>query len=200
MRFAYADPPYLGQGKRYAHLHPDALIWNDPAAHVALVDRLEAEYPDGWAVSLCPTPAALSVYAGLGRYLAVWVRPGMSAPPNGRVNLGVELVIYKTTVPNTREHGPVVSNYLIMGGPNQHQGKHTGTKPVEFCRWVLDLLGYDPDADELDDLFPGEGSMAHAAAEHRLILWDPNQAKRRRDSRGSRSRAMPSRTQDTLPL
>jgi len=30
MRFAYADPPYLGCGRRYVDSHPDALIWDDP--------------------------------------------------------------------------------------------------------------------------------------------------------------------------
>jgi hypothetical protein len=35
----------------------------------------------------------------------------------------------------------------------------TGAKPERFCRWVLDLLGYQP-GDELEDLFPGTGVMA----------------------------------------
>ncbi len=30
MRFAYADPPYLGCGKLYAEHHPHALDWDDP--------------------------------------------------------------------------------------------------------------------------------------------------------------------------
>ena len=30
MRFAYADPPYLGCGKLYVSHHPDARDWDDP--------------------------------------------------------------------------------------------------------------------------------------------------------------------------
>src|SRR5215472_7100536 len=52
MRFAYADPPYLGCGRYYADQHPDALAWNDAETHRALIARLVADYPDGWAMSL----------------------------------------------------------------------------------------------------------------------------------------------------
>jgi hypothetical protein len=53
MRFAYADPPYLGQGaKWYGEHHPDAAVWDDPDTHIQLLNRLTDEYPDGWAVSL----------------------------------------------------------------------------------------------------------------------------------------------------
>lgn len=51
MRFAYADPPYLGCGSLYAKYHPDALIWDDPETHRKLIQRLVDEYPDGWALS-----------------------------------------------------------------------------------------------------------------------------------------------------
>lgn len=36
MKFAYADPPYLGMGKMYADRHPEATLWDDPATHQAL--------------------------------------------------------------------------------------------------------------------------------------------------------------------
>jgi hypothetical protein len=52
VKFAYADPPYLGCGKLYAKHHPEALIWDDPETHRRLIERLVDEYPDGWAMSL----------------------------------------------------------------------------------------------------------------------------------------------------
>jgi hypothetical protein len=52
MRFAYADPPYLGCGKLYAQHHVQALDWNTPERHIELINKLELEYPDGWAMSL----------------------------------------------------------------------------------------------------------------------------------------------------
>jgi hypothetical protein len=30
-----------------------------------------------------------------------------------------------------------------------------GAKPAEFNVWMLDLLGFDPELDTIDDLFPG---------------------------------------------
>src|SRR5271165_160051 len=50
MRFAYADPPYLGCGKLYPE-HPDARDWDDPMTHCALITTLCVAYPDGWAMS-----------------------------------------------------------------------------------------------------------------------------------------------------
>ena len=98
MRFAYADPPYLGCGALYAKHHPDALIWDDPKTHRALINRLVADYPDGWALSmgsvnlrtLLPMcPAAVRV--------ASWQKP---------------FAIYKPNVPVAYTWEPVV----FMGG------------------------------------------------------------------------------------
>ncbi|WP_170285519.1 hypothetical protein [Microbacterium rhizomatis] len=36
-----------------------------------------------------------------------------------------------------------------------------GAKPAEFCRWVFDLLGAEPQ-DEFSDLFAGSGGVARA--------------------------------------
>ena len=52
MRFAYADPPYLGCCKLYEHYHPDGRCWDDLETHALLVARLVEDYPDGWALSL----------------------------------------------------------------------------------------------------------------------------------------------------
>src|SRR5258708_34959307 len=43
LRFAYADPPYLGQGALYPE-HADAREWDDPARHHLLIRQLESEY------------------------------------------------------------------------------------------------------------------------------------------------------------
>lgn len=181
MRFAYADPPYLGQGaSRYGHLHSDAAIWDDPATHLGLIERLEDEYPDGWAISTSTMPDALMCYVGNGRELAIWVRPGWQGSiPQARIMHNIEAVFFRTSVPNTKAAGPIVTKSLVCDPKQGHHvtqnGKatHTGTKPPPFCRWVLDLLGFDPNRDVLDDLFPGEGAMSRAVAQHRLDLWSP---------------------------
>lgn len=44
-----------------------------------------------------------------------------------------------------------------------------GAKPAAWTRWVLDALGYDPETDELVDLFPGSGSITAAATQGVLL-------------------------------
>ena len=49
MKAAYADPPYLGCGKKhYGALHAEAAEYDDPQAHRLLIERLCDEY-DCWA-------------------------------------------------------------------------------------------------------------------------------------------------------
>lgn len=51
MRFAYADPPYLGCAAR---LYGDPLF-DSLSAHKGMIDQMCADYPDGWAMSLNST-------------------------------------------------------------------------------------------------------------------------------------------------
>ena len=63
MRFAYADPPYLGCCYLYQHPDQDG-CWDEPATHRALIARLVAEYPDGWAMS-ASTPSLQTILPSL---------------------------------------------------------------------------------------------------------------------------------------
>jgi len=52
VKFAYADPPYLGCSKKhYGHQHPDANLYDTLEGHRLLIEHLVAEFPDGWALS-----------------------------------------------------------------------------------------------------------------------------------------------------
>lgn len=48
MNFAYADPPYLGMGAKL-YKRPE---WDDLDSHRQLIERLQDELSDGWAISL----------------------------------------------------------------------------------------------------------------------------------------------------
>ena len=55
MIFAYADPPYLGNGKRrYAPHHENSGEYDTIEAHYKLLDNLVTTYTDGWALSCNP--------------------------------------------------------------------------------------------------------------------------------------------------
>lgn len=164
MKFAYADPPYFGCGRRYYSHHPDAAAWDAQATHVELVERLVEEFPDGWALSCnskdlrwllpsCPEAARV----------AVWAKPFSAGfKPGIRVSYTWEPVIW---IGGRRSHtaGDMVVRDSLTLNTTTRTGL-VGAKPQGFNRWVLDLLGFK-DGDELVDLFPGTGGMTAATTQ-----------------------------------
>lgn len=170
MRFAYADPPYLGLAGFYAALHPEAMIWDDPETHRALIERLGADYPDGWAMSL-HSPALRTILPMCPEdcRVAAWVKPFASFKPGVNPAYAWEPVIFRggrkrgRNEPTTRDW--LAENITLKRGL-------TGAKPEAFCRWVLDLLGFDHAQDTIDDLFPGTGIMGRVVAGLQSRLQD----------------------------
>lgn len=156
MRLAYADPPYLGCGRLYAAHHPEAMIWDDPAEHTRLVQRLCDEWPDGWAVSLHEPSLRhyLSIVPGDAR-VASWVKPFAAFKKGVTRAYTWEPVIFwrGRPIPKTRD---TWRDHLSE--PITMRKGLTGAKPWRFCEWVLDGLGWQP-GDDLTDVFPGTGIM-----------------------------------------
>lgn len=191
MRLAIADPPYLGRADRWygagrgsgrtraggatrgrngrkPDQHPDAARWDYPATHVELIERLTAEF-DGWAVAGHATSTALLLAsAPAGAQLAIWGRP--NAIPGGArvINTWEPVVISVPRDRRDRSTGMRTRDLLIA--PVRQQG-FLGSKPPEWTRWVLDLLGYDPEEDEVTDMFAGSGAVT-AAADGMLSLYE----------------------------
>lgn len=157
MKFAYADPPYLGCGQsHYGEHHPDAADWDDPATHLALAARLVAEYPDGWALSCNPRDLGLYLPAlpddvRVGAWCKTWhqIRPTTT-------QYAWEPVIFHGGRKDNKR-SPMVRDWLSCAVTRQRGLK--GAKPPRFNQWVLDLLAFRPDEDTIDDLFPGTGGM-----------------------------------------
>lgn len=166
---AYADPPYLGQGrKHYGRHHEEAAVWDAPEAHRDLIERLVAEYPDGWAMS-CSSPSLRTLLPMCPEDVRVgaWVKPFHAFKKGVRPAYAWEPVIY--TGGRNAKHPPpekggkattprdwVSANIMLRRGL-------TGAKPEPFCMWLFDLLNLRP-GDQLDDLFPGTGAIADAWA------------------------------------
>jgi hypothetical protein len=169
MRFAYADPPYLGCGKLYAKQHPSALVWDDPATHRALIERLCDEYSDGWAMSL-HTPS-LSIILGMcpkDVRVGSWCKSFGIFKPNVNPAYVWEPVIWRGGRKRTRKDD-TVRDFLVC--PITLERGLTGAKPREFCRWIFSLLNAQK-GDVLDDLFPGTGAVGAAWGE-----WTGDQSK-----------------------
>lgn len=159
MKFAYADPPYLGCSKKHYGDHPDHAVYDTLRGHQALLDRLVSEFPDGWALSctsgnlkdilpLCPK----------GGRVAAWVKPFASFKVNVNPAYAWEPVIFMGGRKRSRDCATVrdwvAANITLRKGVS-------GAKPPQFCWWLFDLLGMEPE-DEFHDLFHGSGSVAKA--------------------------------------
>jgi hypothetical protein len=162
-RFAFADPPYVGQSKRHYGGHPD---YAGEVDHAELIGRL-ADY-DGWA--LCLSAKSLQVVLAMcppGVLVLGWFKP--IAPPLGdhrRYNW--EPVILSPV----RRYGPgYVPTGLIESPPQftfrDKPASHViGEKPQAFAHWVFASAGLTA-GDELHDLFPGSGAIGRAWATYR---------------------------------
>ena len=159
--YAYADPPYLGQGKRlYGNLHEQASDYDNETTHRDLVNRLVDEYPDGWAMSLStPSLPTILPMCPAGVRICAWVKPFAVFKPNVNPAYTWEPVIVHGGRNKRDRTEPTVKDHLIES-ITMRKGL-VGAKPLRFCYWVMDLLGYQP-GDTIHDLFPGTGVMGIA--------------------------------------
>ena len=174
MKFAIADPPYLGRAVRWygangcgngfghgqADNHPDAYLWDKAETHKNLVNDLETNF-DGWAIAM--SVHSLSTYLEIvetdsrnGIRVCVWHKPSAVTSGN-RITNNWEPVLIR--VPSSRKgwksNLPRISDVLTANPPRSN---FIGAKPREWTEWVLDLLGYQ-ESDEIVDLFPGSGAV-----------------------------------------
>ena len=159
MKLGYADPPYIG----LAHLYKDHPDYAGEVDHVALIERLEAEY-DGWVLHAAATAKSMAVLAPLvekvpGARWMTWVKGFAAFKRNVPVAYAWEPVIVKPA------RKPVVSKRLVMRdwiecSITLKRGL-TGAKPEAVCHWAFEMLGARPE-DDLHDMFPGTGAVSEA--------------------------------------
>ncbi len=178
MKFAYADPPYLGCCKLYGHDHRgipnpvqarfEPVCWDELGAHRDLIAGLSTHYPDGWAMSassvslrsvlpLCPPDIRI----------AAWVKPFAAFKRNVRNAYTWEPVLIYGGRRSSKDGAPVTRDHLTTEEPEAIRESITmkkgltGAKPAAVNEWILKMLGFKP-GDTLIDLFPGTGGMSLA--------------------------------------
>lgn len=165
MRFAFADPPYLGCGRLYAAHHDQALAWDDPETHRTLIARLVDEYPDGWLMCLSsPSLRTILPMCPDDCRVGSWVKPFAAFKAGVTVAYAWEPVIFRGGRKRPRTDDTVrdwVSEVITL------QKGLPGAKPERFCEWVLDLLNVNEREDQIDDLFPGTGIMGRVVERRR---------------------------------
>lgn len=149
-KFAYADPPYFGQGAKL-YGYPE---WDRIERHQQLIEQLCTDYLDGWAMSVSsPSLRAILPLCPEDVRVAAWVKPFAVFKPNVNPAYAWEPVIFRggrkgdRTRPTVRDW---FSHVITL-----RKGL-TGAKPAGVCDWILELLGALP-GDQVDDLFPGTG-------------------------------------------
>lgn len=160
MRFAYADPPYPGLARKYYGADPRCA----EVDHRELIDRLVAEFPDGWALST--SAAALRDVLLLcppGVRVCPWIR-GARRGKAWRPRNAWEPLIVSGGRPRQVAVVEDLSDVLLWGGrQHSHPGALVGMKPAAFAEWMFRQLGAGQ-GDELVDLFPGSGAIGRAWA------------------------------------
>jgi hypothetical protein len=151
LRFAYADPPYIG----CAGFYPE----NEEVDHEVLVARLVDEFPDGWALSLhSPSLRIILPMCPDDVRVMAWVKPWASFKPSVRVAYAWEPVIVRggrkkpRTDPTERDW--VSASCTLKRGM-------VGAKPDAMAFWLFRVLGMLRE-DELVDLYPGTGAVTRA--------------------------------------
>lgn len=156
MRFAYADPPYIGQARKH---YGGEDTYAGEVDHADLIQRMVSEYPDGWALS-CSSPTLRQILPMCPPdvRVAAWVKPFASFKPNVNPAYAWEPVIFRGGRKRDRKAMTVRDwfscNITLRRGLS-------GVKPEPFAFWLFDLLGMEP-GDELVDLFPGSGGVTKA--------------------------------------
>jgi hypothetical protein len=153
MRFAYADPPYIGQAKKhYSH---------DPRCaevdHAELVEKL-CKY-DAWALSLS-SPSLFIILPLCPRDVRVmaWVKPFASFKPGVNPAYAWEPVIVRGRRKRARSE-PTVRDW-VSANITLKKGL-SGAKPEAFSAWLFSAVGLR-EGDEFHDLFPGTGGVTAA--------------------------------------
>jgi len=154
MKFAYADPPYIGQAKKhYSH---------DPRCaevdHAVLIAKLEMEF-DSWALSCSSTSLQqVLAFCPSGVRVGAWVKPFCAFKANVNPAYAWEPVIFK--VSRRRSRSQETLRDWLSESITLKKGL-VGVKPMKFSWWVFEFLNAEP-ADEFHDLFPGSGAVTEA--------------------------------------
>ncbi|KKM95084.1 hypothetical protein LCGC14_1191850 [marine sediment metagenome] len=147
MKVAYADPPYIGQAKRYPE--------KQEVDHTKLIKHLNTY--DAWALSASsPSLKIILPMCPDDVRIAAWVKPFCSFKPNVNPAYAWEPIIFRGARKRSRDI-PTVRDWVSVN-ITLKKGL-VGAKPKEFCFWLFNLLGLNKD-DTLDDLYPGTGIVS----------------------------------------
>lgn len=153
MRFAYADPPYIGQAKKHYSHDPKCA----EVDHAALIETLNGY--DAWALSLSsPSLRIVLPLCPADVRVMAWVKPFAVFKPNVNPAYAWEPVIVRGC--RRRERSEKTVRDWVSANITLKRGL-CGAKPEAFCHWLFGAIGAR-EGDEFHDLFPGTGGVSVA--------------------------------------
>jgi hypothetical protein len=159
VRFAYCDPPYIGQARKH---YAKEATYAGEVDHAELIARLVRDY-DGWALSASsPSLKQLLPLCPDGTRVMPWVKPFCAFKVNVNPAYAWEPVLVygnrKRTRQQPTERDWVAECITLRKGLS-------GAKPLGFFYWIFEVLNIQQ-GDTLDDLYPGTGLCSEA-----LKMW-----------------------------
>lgn len=171
VRFAYADPPYIG----CAHMYKDHPDYGGEVDHEELVSKLLSEY-DGFCLHThVPGLRVLLPMMPDDVRVCAWVKPFAAFKPNVAPAYAWEPVLIRPVVKAEMVEGVVCRDW-VSESITMKRGL-TGVKPEKVCHWVFNISGLMGAEDEtVIDLFPGTGAVGRAWDTYRDRLeWSNRQ-------------------------
>ena len=159
MKFAYADPPYIGQAKKHYSDDPQCAEVN----HDELLARFVNNYDDfdAWALS-CSSVSLKEIlnspFCPSDVRICAWVKPFASFKPGVNPGYAWEPIITYGGRKLGRDVPTVVD--WVSANITLKRGL-VGVKPDKFCHWLFSFMGLVP-TDEFVDLYPGSGAVTKA--------------------------------------
>lgn len=121
-----------------------------------LINQMDKFY-SCWALSASSTSLqTILAWCPPGVRVAAWVKPFAAFKVNVNPAYAWEPIIFNRPRKRTR-YEPTVRDW-VSANITLKKGV-VGAKPVEFCYWLFQLLGMEPD-DEFHDLYPGTGIVS----------------------------------------
>lgn len=150
MRFAYADPPYIGQAKKH--------YGREEVCHKTLIEKLQDEH-DAWALS-CSSPSLQQILPMIPpkHRIGAWIKPFCAYKKNVNPAYAWEPVIFVNTRKRTKEQE--TERDWIAESITLRKGL-SGAKPLPFCFWLFEFANLTA-ADDFVDVFPGTGIVTEA--------------------------------------
>lgn len=153
IRFAYADPPYVGQARKHYKADPNCA----EVDHGELIERLNGY--DAWALSLSsPSLKQILPLCPADVRVMAWVKPFCAFKVNVNPAYAWEPVIVRGGRRRTRQQ-PTIRDWISQV-ITLKKGL-VGVKPKAFCFWLFEVINLRP-YDQFSDLYPGSGAVTQA--------------------------------------